>query len=109
MICFKCGYETEDKSNYNKHILTEKHAWYLENADQEEKIKEMKKQGYKQCDHCPYMTKRHDNLIRHIAKKHGEIKEKNVIDLNEDEHISKKSPYFKGANKKKKKDVINLN
>jgi hypothetical protein len=111
MICLKCGYESEDKSNYNKHLLTEKHSWYLKNVDQEEKIKEMKKQGFKQCDYCPYITKRPDNLIRHIEKKHNIIKQKNVIDLDENNNDDENINDFKGKCKKytKKKDIININ
>lgn len=114
MICLNCGYETEDKSNYKKHILTEKHAWYSSNMD-EEKIQEMKNKGYHKCEYCKYITKRADNLKRHIQNKHAGMEKTNLTEVEETNTDS-----FKGKDKsnniikiiknnmKKKKEYIDL-
>jgi len=90
MICLSCGYETEDKSNYKKHILTEKHAWYSSNGD------ETKKNGYHKCEYCKYITKRTDNLQRHNQNKHVGMEHTDLTEL-EDEDIDIDG--FKGKDK----------
>jgi hypothetical protein len=103
MICLNCGYETEDKSNYKKHILTEKHTWYSSNMD-EEKIQEMKNKGYHKCEYCQYITKRTDNLNRHIQNKHVGVEEDNIDGF---KGKDKSNDIIKN-NMKKKKDYIDL-
>ena len=80
MICLSCGYETDDKSNYNKHLLTEKHAWYSENNTEQKVNNLIEDNGYLKCEFCKYMTKRSDNLKRHL-KLNIQMNENNTIDL----------------------------
>ena len=119
MICLTCGYETEDKSNYNKHLMTNKHLWYLTNSSDEKRQDLIEKNGYYKCPHCKYLTTRSDNLKRHISIKHSLLESEKLIDLMENdeenkneiekEEVSEQKNNFKGNKLKKKKNMINLN
>ena len=111
MICLCCGYETDDKSNFNKHFLTEKHAWYSINCNEEKLDELVKNEKYLKCKYCKYITKRNDNLKRHVLTKHPFEKDENIIDLDNKESETKETEgKIKGTYKNnKKKNIINLN
>ena len=118
MICLTCGYETDDKSNYNKHLMTNKHMWYLTNNTEEKVQNLVENNGYYKCPHCKYLTQRNDNLKRHITTKHKS--EENIIDISDEniesesdndikENLKETKNEFKGNKSiKKKKNLINL-
>ena len=45
--CQYCEYETEDTSNFKKHMATEKHEWYVNNSIKLDHLVE--KLGYHKC------------------------------------------------------------
>ena len=67
--CQYCEYETEDTSNFKKHMATEKHEWYVNNSIKLDHLVE--KLGYHKCKFCKYITSRRDNLLRHYENSHN--------------------------------------
>jgi len=68
--CEKCEFETNNKSNYNKHIKSELHLTGIKKTRSDKKDKK--------CEICNYICSTESNLINHKLVNHSTKEEREI-------------------------------
>lgn len=89
--CEKCDYNTSNKTNYKKHVLTKKHVAKMSCNFVAKKLQKVAKYS---CKNCDYVTSKKTDYEKHIRT----IKCKSVTMSTKVDNVDKKSTLFSCSN-----------